>query len=143
MQPIVVQLDDDNCDGKVGADDIPEILFSTFSGGFYYRPGTLHAISVKNGTLTSKWSKPGAVQASTGLAGGDLDGDGVPEIVGCSAPTTPGGTSCCDDVAQNTGVTAFKANGDVLWNRPEILQYQLSRRFDRGILLQPFPQLSP
>ena len=122
MQPIVVQLDDDNCDGKVGADDIPEILFSTFSSGYYYRAGTLHAISVKNGALVDKWSKPGAVLASTGLAGGDLDGDGVPEVVGCSAPTTPGGTSCCDDVAQNTGVTAFKANGDVLWTQTDTTQ---------------------
>ncbi|MEZ4222764.1 MAG: VCBS repeat-containing protein [Polyangiaceae bacterium] len=122
MQPIVVQLDDDNCDGKVGADDIPEIVFSTFSNGYYYRAGTLHAVSVKNGVLTDKWSKPGVVQASTGLAAGDLDGDGTPEIVGCSAPTTSGGTSCCDAVAQNTGVTAFKADGSVLWTQPDTSQ---------------------
>ncbi|NJR12641.1 hypothetical protein HC776_01810 [bacterium] len=46
---IIVQLDDDNCDGKVNQSDIPEIVFSTFSGGAYYKQGALHAISVVGG----------------------------------------------------------------------------------------------
>jgi hypothetical protein len=119
MTPIVVQLDDDDCDGKVTANDIPEIVFASFSGGAYYRAGTLHVISIVGGQVVEKWSAPGAVQASTGLAAGDLDGDGVAEIVACSAPSTPGGTSCCDEVAQNTGVTAFRADGSVLWTQPD------------------------
>jgi hypothetical protein len=118
MTPIVVELDDDNCDGKVNQDDIPEILFSTFAGGAYYKQGTLHAISVVGGKVVEKWSAPNMTQPGAGLAAADLDGDGVPEIVACMNPG-PGGASCCDAVAQNTGVVAFKADGTVLWTQPD------------------------
>jgi len=118
MTPIVVQLDDDNCDGKVNERDIPEIVFATFTQGGYYRPGTLHAISVIDGQVVDKFTVPNGVHGSSGLAAGDLDGDGVPEVVGCMAPA-PGGSSCCDAQAQNTGVVAFKADGSVLWTQPD------------------------
>jgi hypothetical protein len=118
MAPIVVQLDDDNCDGKVNQNDIPEIVFSTFAGGAYYKQGTLHAISIVGGKVVDKWTQPNMVQPGAGLAAADLDGDGVPEIVGCMNPG-PAGASCCDALAQNTGVIAFKADGSVLWTQPD------------------------
>ena len=118
MTPIVVQLDDDNCDGKINQDDIPEILFSTFKGGAYYKNGTLHAISVVGGNVVEKWSAPDMTQPGGGLAAADLDGDGVPEIVACMNPG-PGGAGCCDAVAQNTGAIAFKADGTVLWTQSD------------------------
>lgn len=118
MAPIVVNLDDDNCDMKVNQDDIPEIVFSTFTGGAYYKQGTLHAISVVGGQLVDKWAKPNVVQPGGGLAAADLDGDGVPEIVGCMNPG-PNGAACCDALAQNTGAIAFKADGSTLWTSPD------------------------
>ncbi len=118
MTPIVVQLDDDNCDGKVNQDDIPEILFSTFTGGAYFKQGTLHAISIVGGQVIEKWSAPNMTQPGGGLAAADLDGDGVPEIVGCMNPG-PSGAACCDATAQNTGVIAFRADGTVLWTQPD------------------------
>ncbi|MBM4358963.1 MAG: VCBS repeat-containing protein [Deltaproteobacteria bacterium] len=121
MTPIVVQLDDDDCDGKITERDIPEIVFSTFTGGKYYGQGTLHAVSIVGGTVVEKWSVPNAVQASGGLAAGDLDGDGVPEIVACAAPA-PGGKNCCDAQAWNTGVVAFDASGKVKWTQPDTTQ---------------------
>jgi hypothetical protein len=121
MAPIVVNLDDDNCDGKVNQNDIPEIVFSTFSGGAYFKQGTLHAISIVGGQVVDKWSVPNVVQPGGGLAAADLDGDGVPEIVGCMNPG-PSGTSCCDAVAQNTGVIAFKADGSTFWTQPDTTQ---------------------
>jgi len=118
MTPIVIQLDDDNCDGKVNEQDIPEIVFSTFTGGGYYKQGTLHAISIVDGQLVEKWTLPNAVQPGGGLAAGDLDGDGVPEVVGCGNPG-PAGVSCCDALAQNTPVVAFKADGSPFWTQAD------------------------
>lgn len=119
MTPIVVQLDDDNCDGKVNENDIPELVFSTFSGGAYYKQGTLHAISIVDGEIVEKFSLPATTHPGGGLAGGDLDGDGVPEIVGCVDPG-PGGMSCCDELAQNTGVIALKADGTPFWTQLDV-----------------------
>ena len=118
MAPIVTQLDDDNCDGKITGEDIPDILFSTFTGGAYYKQGTLHAITIKNGVVSDKWSVPNGVQPGGGLASGDLTGDGVPEVVACMNPG-PNGNSCCDALAQNTGVVAYDAKGQVVWTQPD------------------------
>lgn len=116
MSPIVIQLDDDNCDGKVNQNDIPEIVFSTFTGGAYFKQGTLHAISVVGGQVVDKWSVPNSTQPGGGLAAADLDGDNVPEIVGCANPG-PNGAACCDALAQNTGVAAFRADGSPFWSQ--------------------------
>ena len=118
MTPIVIELDDDNCDGKVTQDDIPEILFSTFTGGAYFKQGTLHAISLKDGAFVEKFTVPNVTQPGAGLAAADLDSDGIPEIVGCMNPG-PAGVSCCDAQAQNTGVIAFKADGSTFWTQPD------------------------
>ncbi|AKV00207.1 Hemolysin-related protein RbmC [Labilithrix luteola] len=121
MAPIVINLDDDNCDGRVNRNDIPEIVFSSFASGAYFKRGTLRAISIVGGELVEKWSRPNAVQPSGGLAAADLDGDGVPEIVGCMDPG-PSGTSCCDAIAQNTGVVAFRADGTNFWTQTDTTQ---------------------
>jgi hypothetical protein len=111
MTPLVVQLDDDNCDGKINADDVPEIVFTTFRNGKYQRAGTLYAVSVKDGKLVEKLAVPDVIQAGSNLAAGDLDGDGVPEIVGC-------GDTGSD--ASGTGtVVALRANGSTFWRQSD------------------------
>jgi hypothetical protein len=103
MAPIVVQLDDDNCDGVVDERDIPEIVFSTFAGSDYNNNGTLHAISIVDGEIVEKWSvNPATDQVHPGrsIAGGNIDGLPGNEIVTCT----------------NTGrVRAFDAEGSPLW----------------------------
>ncbi|MBL8744188.1 MAG: hypothetical protein JNK04_23935, partial [Myxococcales bacterium] len=92
MSPIVVQLDDDNCDKSIDEKDIPEIVFLTFDGGDYNNlsntSSTLHAVSIVNGVLVEKITEKitGASADSPGrsIAGGDLDGDGINEIVTCT-----------------------------------------------------------
>ncbi|MBK9001627.1 MAG: VCBS repeat-containing protein [Myxococcales bacterium] len=104
MTPIVIQLDDDNCDGKITALDIPEIVFVTFAGGAYTGIGTLHAISIVNKQVVEKFSVPGLVSAMSELAGGNIDGNPGNEVVGCT-----GGT-----------VSAFDGKGNKLWTSPNI-----------------------
>lgn len=103
MAPIVLQLDDDNCDGKVDAKDIPEILFSTFSvnrpatgdtgQATYNQNGTLRAISIVGGQVVEKWSyhpdTPFGERLHPGhhLAGGNIDGQPGNEVVVCTQDT--------------------------------------------------------
>lgn len=100
MTPIVIEMDDDDCDGKVTERDIPEILFTTFTGGAYTSVGSLHAISIINGQVIEKWHVDGVLYSSNELAGGDLDGVSGAEVVGCGA---------------DGYVYAFKADGSQLW----------------------------
>jgi FG-GAP-like repeat len=103
MSPIVVQLDDDDCDGKITANDIPEIVFATFSGGAYTQIGTVHAISIVDGQVVDKWSTPGLINAASELAGGNFDGQPGNEIVGCGSGM----------------VVALDANGAELWRNED------------------------
>ncbi|MFO0619376.1 MAG: FG-GAP-like repeat-containing protein [Polyangiaceae bacterium] len=104
MTPVVTQLDDDDCDGKITSRDIPDIVFSTFSNGQYHSGGVLHAISVVKGAVVSKWTAMN-VNPTKQLAAGDLDGMPGSEIIGCTAGASP-------------VPTAFKPDGTVLWSAP-------------------------
>lgn len=105
MTPIVLQLDDDNCDGIVNERDIPEIIFSTFADGAYNGAGVLHAISVEAGALVDKWSVPDVVQPTRQLAGGNIDGTPGNEIVVCAGDGT---------------VKAIDGLGNVSWTSPAL-----------------------
>jgi hypothetical protein len=85
--PVVGQLTDDNGDGFIDDTDIPDIVFNTFQNGNYSSAGILRVVSgdgsgehfsvasVTDGTST--YYPAGAA----GVALGDIDGDGSPEIV--------------------------------------------------------------
>lgn len=83
MTPIVIQLDDDDCDGKISARDIPEIVFSTFEDSAYTAAGVLRAISIIGGEVVEKWDVPGIVNPTKHLAGGNIDGKPGNEVVAC------------------------------------------------------------
>lgn len=103
MAPIIVQLDDDNCDDQVDERDIPEIVFATFDGGQYNVNGTLRAISIVDGLIEEKWSvNPQDIQINPGrsIAAGNIDGVPGNEIVVCLT---------------NGGVRAYNADGTERW----------------------------
>lgn len=101
MAPIVAQLTDDDCDGRITAQDQPEIVFVTFAGGAYTSPGTVHALTVRNGALVERWAVPGLINAASQLASGNIDGTAGNEVVGCGP----------------NGVVALNgADGTVRWN---------------------------
>lgn len=103
MAPIVLPLDDDNCDGIADERDIPEIVFSTFLGSEYNADGTLHAISIVDGVVVEKWSahpETDRINPGRSIAGGNIDGTPGNEVVVCT----------------DTGrVRAFDHDGAELW----------------------------
>jgi len=103
MPPIVIQLDDDNCDDVIDERDIPEIVFMTFVGSGYNTNGTLHAISIVGGEVIEKFSvnpQTDRLWAGRALAAGNIDGVPGNEIVACT---------------DNLKVRAFNADGTDLW----------------------------
>lgn len=106
MAPVVVQLDDDNCDGVVDERDTPEIVFLTFANSVTGAAGTLHAVSVQSGTmaLVEKWASkaplPSENDPGASIAAGDIDGVPGNEIVVITA---------------DNRVRAYKADGTELW----------------------------
>ena len=86
--PAIANLTDDNGDGEIDEDDVPDIVYTTFSGSAYGSGGVLNAISGDGGEF--HWALDQVdgqgIYSSSSPAIGDLDGDGVPEI--CVAGTT-------------------------------------------------------
>jgi hypothetical protein len=84
MMPVVANLTDDNNDGLVDENDIPDIIFTTFAGSGYTSPGVLRVISGADGTehfSSTTLADPFEVYGSAIPAVGDIDEDGAPEIV--------------------------------------------------------------
>ena len=97
MTPVVVNLTDDNGDGKVDENDIPDVVFASCSAASCcvncFDPkhmenadlsgdAILRSVSGKDGS--DHWAAPDAVRhvpAGAQIATTDLDGDGVPEII--------------------------------------------------------------
>lgn len=83
--PAVANLTDDNGDGRIDDADIPDVVFTSFAGGAYTSAGTITAISGDgSGTHWSVYDAGGYhVYSSGGVAIGDIDADGLPEV--CTA----------------------------------------------------------
>jgi len=82
MTPVVGNITDDNGDGFIDELDVPDIVFTAYAHPDYSGAGALVAISGDDGsTHFSMTSVDGyGFQGSGGVALGDLDGDGSPEI---------------------------------------------------------------
>jgi hypothetical protein len=102
MTPVVAPLYDTNGDGKIDSNDAPAIAFVAYGqrdGDF--QPGILRVIDGRDRSDILAVSDLNFQLASySNLAIGDLDGDGIPEIVG---------------VLFGGGLVAFNRDGSVKW----------------------------
>ncbi len=107
MMPVVANLTDDNGDGKINEEDIPDIVFTAFKGNGYAQPGVLRVISGED--ASDHWTSttlpvPFNVLGATTPAVGDLENDGIPEII------LQDGTA--------GGVYALTNEGVIKWHNP-------------------------
>jgi hypothetical protein len=85
--PLIVQLDDDDCNGTIDRRDIPDIVFTSFEDNTWEVDGTLHVATIIDGQLVLKWSlQPDEHSPYPGvaMAVGDVDGNPGAEIVTCT-----------------------------------------------------------
>ncbi|MFN7135385.1 MAG: choice-of-anchor D domain-containing protein, partial [Myxococcales bacterium] len=96
MTPVVANLTDDNNDGRIDEEDIPDVIFTTHEGlnlfsGDPTPPGILRAIDGKTGAQLWNVTDPALrLNASAQLAVGDIDGDNKVEIIASLRVKSPG-----------------------------------------------------
>lgn len=97
MAPMVANLTDDDGDGRIDRNDIPDVVFHTFTSNDYWGNGILRAVSGDDGR--ELWPAPGVDPGYRTTPGGEVAIAELvatspgPEIVACSASArtnTPG-----------------------------------------------------
>lgn len=82
VTPVVAQLNDDNADGKIDQKDVADLVVVTFEGNKYTTGGLVRALNGKDGSELWNYANGGVIaDARYAPALGDLDGDGIVEIV--------------------------------------------------------------
>ncbi len=87
--PIVINLTDDNGDGKINENDIPEVVFPTFRTSAAYSGtccycgvSSIRAVTTSpDGKLIELAASDELYHGEEDLGAADIDGDGVPEVI--------------------------------------------------------------
>ncbi len=89
MSPMVANLTDDNEDGVINEDDVPDVVFSSFSGAKPFVDGVLRAVSGDSGERIWPTSEPDYLVAPVEhVAIGEVASDSPgPEIIACEQST--------------------------------------------------------
>ncbi len=118
MTPVVMNLTDDNADGFINENDIPDIIFSSYD---YFHdeasattPGMLRAISGDDGHELWTVDDPRfRVNNEAQIAVGDIDGDNLPEILASKYVITDSGDITGRYVTGN--ILCFENDGTFKW----------------------------
>jgi hypothetical protein len=116
VMPLVANLTDDNGDGRIDLHDIPDVVVVLFGA------------SVSDARIVALDGATGALQFATQMgvrddvtpALGDIDGDGLPEIVSITR----------EQDWRVGNLVAFRHDGTLLWLGGEVTQPDLSVSFD-------------
>jgi hypothetical protein len=106
VMPLVGNFTDDNGDGRIDLCDIPDVLITTGDGGIG-SAGHIYMLAGDTGKLELTFD--GEVDGSVTPAFGDLDGDGMPEIV-------------ANNVAGQ--LVAYDNKGHIKWTGPDVGAYK-------------------
>jgi RHS repeat-associated protein len=91
----------------LNADGVPDIIFSTYIGSNYFTNGTLRAIRGSDGSDLWTVTDPSLkVRGEAGVAVGDIDHDGQPEIIA---------------IHESNTLIAFESDGTFKWKSSTIL----------------------
>ena len=112
MTPVVANLTDDNGDGLINEDDIPEVAFVTTTTA-YKLGGYLRVVD--GGTGQERWVYTGnKVTGASSPAIADLDNDGTPEVLAYGWRNRDEGST------SNAGLIALDHNGNELWINEDV-----------------------
>jgi hypothetical protein len=105
MTPMVANITDDNTDGVIDERDNPDVVFISYVDGSYTQNGILRVVDGTTGDDIWSATDPMQYVAPGGqVAIADIDGDGRPEIVACSA-----------NGATTGPLIAFEDTGAIKW----------------------------
>ena len=122
--PVIVHLTDDNLDGRIDSSDIPDIAFVAYDS--WMSAGVLVAVDGASGQTL--WRSEPGLYAPSGLAAGDVDGDGVSELLGYFV-----------EGFINVRVIAFDHDGQAMWLSEDTLPIVGTTV---GSIGNPFPLLT-
>lgn len=94
--PVVINLTDDDGDGDVDADDLPDIVVNDYSTG--------EIVALSPAADRELWRTPG-FRSDAGISAADIDLDGEPEIVG---------------VTTENRIRALNADGSEAWTSEDV-----------------------
>ncbi len=104
--PLVINLTDDDGDGAIDLDDVPDIVVTLYAGDDYFGSGHIYVLDGATGALHFRIEHE--VAPATHAATGDIDGDGLPEIVSFD---TQGRLVAFE----HDGTLAWTGDTDLLW----------------------------
>jgi hypothetical protein len=107
VTPLVANFTDDNNDGAVDLCDIPDVIVPA-GGGPVHANGTIYMLAGDTGKLEYTFDLSGDTDTSVNPALGDIDGDGIPEVL---ANDTEG------------HLVAFDNHGKVKWKSATVGAY--------------------
>jgi hypothetical protein len=110
VTPLVANLNDDDDSGDVDLCDVPDVVVAVLGHDDIWFSGA-HIFALDGETGARHWKSSVPVWGGVTPALGDLDGDGIVEIVSIKSPT---GASLAASHADKP-LLALDANGDVFW----------------------------